>query len=1069
MNQVYRVVWNAGLETWVAVSELAKSKSKTRSKTKTAVSALAVSVIVSSATLANAGQVLLGGTAPAVNSIAIGANGGAGIGDNIARGKGEISIGDGAQTGKDGVTSSQSIAIGFDAKAQGDQSVALGANVRASGNSSVAIGGDDVDRLANDEVMNTKYKDLTGVKLVSKSYPKTTASGGGATALGTQAVASGDFATATGMTSTASGTASSAYGVYAQATGGAALAIGAISKANAEQSIALGTNSHVEKDATNSIAIGNGAKAKNQDSIAIGSGSNANSVSLSNQAYLVGGTAKSEMNIGDRRITGVSAGSDDTDGVNVSQLKAVQTTVEKGFALQAQDGKTVQKALGEAVEVTGADKNISTKVADGQVQIELSKTLDLGTTGSIALGNTSVNAAGLTIANNDPTKVVSMTNAGINAGSMTIANVKAGVADTDAVNVSQLNGVNNQIQSVLNQKIEAVDRARSFSLSSNGEKKALIAGNATIDIGVQDVKDRNLTAAKNGDSIAFALNQNLNLKTVQTGNTVIDNDGLSFKTQKTQQVTVDGVTKTELVFDQNGNPVYEDQKNTPSITVNGMDAGNQKISSVAAGEISANSKDAVNGSQLNSLGSSTAASLGGTSTFDASTGTVTAGLSVDGKTYNTVQDALTQVNHIAANANKGFNITTNGNAANASRVQPSDTVDFANTDKNIQVSNNGNNITVDLNKDLNVDSLTTGNTLVNNQGVQVKDTAGNTTVLNESGLSFSQAEGSKTGPSMTANGINAGDLKVTDVKAGTISSTSKDAINGSQLYNTVGAGAYDADGNLSNIGGTGANNINDAIQAVNKNISDQKVSVKAGSENVQVTVNDKATEYTVDINPDLKVNSVTADTFKAGDTTVNNDGVSIKDGPSMTTSGINAGNKKVTSVANGQIDSTSKDAVNGSQLNATNQAVVQYLGGGAAYDNITQSFNAPSYAVNGDTYNNVGDALGALNQADQALGNRINNLGDQLQQAFYSTNQRIDDVEKKANAGIAAAMALENAPYIPGKYTYAAGAAYHGGENAVGVTLRKTADNGRWSLTGGVAAGSAGDPSVRVGISGVIN
>ena len=63
----------------------------------------------------------------------------------------------------------------------------------------------------------------------------------------------------------------------------------------------------------------------------------------------------------------------------------------------------------------------------------------------------------------------------------------------------------------------------------------------------------------------------------------------------------------------------------------------------------------------------------------------------------------------------------------------------------------------------------------------------------------------------------------------------------------------------------------------------------------------------------------------------------------------------------------------------------------------------------------------------------------------------------------------ENAPYIPGKYTYAAGAAYHGGQSAVGVTLRKTADNGRWSLTGGIAAASEGDPSVRIGISGVID
>lgn len=103
------------------------------------------------------------------------------------------------------------------------------------------------------------------------------------------------------------------------------------------------------------------------------------------------------------------------------------------------------------------------------------------------------------------------------------------------------------------------------------------------------------------------------------------------------------------------------------------------------------------------------------------------------------------------------------------------------------------------------------------------------------------------------------------------------------------------------------------------------------------------------------------------------------------------------------------------------------------------------------------------------MDNKITNLGDQLQQAFYTTNERIDDVEKRANAGIAAAMALETAPYVAGKWTYAAAASYHGGENAVGVTFRKTADNGRWSLTSGIAAASQGDPSFRIGISGVID
>ena len=73
------------------------------------------------------------------------------------------------------------------------------------------------------------------------------------------------------------------------------------------------------------------------------------------------------------------------------------------------------------------------------------------------------------------------------------------------------------------------------------------------------------------------------------------------------------------------------------------------------------------------------------------------------------------------------------------------------------------------------------------------------------------------------------------------------------------------------------------------------------------------------------------------------------------------------------------------------------------------------------------------------------------------------------SAGIAANAALEQAPYVAGKVTLAVGAGYYNNQNAVGVTLRKTADNGRWSLTGGVAAASQGDPSVRIGISGVID
>lgn len=149
--------------------------------------------------------------------------------------------------------------------------------------------------------------------------------------------------------------------------------------------------------------------------------------------------------------------------------------------------------------------------------------------------------------------------------------------------------------------------------------------------------------------------------------------------------------------------------------------------------------------------------------------------------------------------------------------------------------------------------------------------------------------------------------------------------------------------------------------------------------------------------------------------------------------------------------------------------LISALGGTATYDATTGAYTGPTYEVGGNTYNNVAGAVDALNQADQTLNSKIDQVSNNLEQAFYTTNKKIDSVEKKANAGIAAAMALESAPYIAGKYTYAVGAAYHGGENAVGVTLRKTADNGRWSITGGIAAASQGDPSVRIGISGVID
>ncbi|MBS0344350.1 MAG: YadA-like family protein [Proteobacteria bacterium] len=129
-------------------------------------------------------------------------------------------------------------------------------------------------------------------------------------------------------------------------------------------------------------------------------------------------------------------------------------------------------------------------------------------------------------------------------------------------------------------------------------------------------------------------------------------------------------------------------------------------------------------------------------------------------------------------------------------------------------------------------------------------------------------------------------------------------------------------------------------------------------------------------------------------------------------------------------------------------------------------FNGPSLTTNGisaggKTIRNVAPGVNAtdavtLNQFNAAVG------------AIAAPLQaRIDDVGNKAYAGVASAMAMESPPYIPGKTTMTAGAGYYQGQGGAAVALRRTADNGRWSVVGGVAP-SSGGVAARLGVSGVL-
>ena len=298
--------------------------------------------------------------------------------------------------------------------------------------------------------------------------------------------------------------------------------------------------------------------------------------------------------------------------------------------------------------------------------------------------------------------------------------------------------------------------------------------------------------------------------------------------------------------------------------------------------------------------------------------------------------------------------------------------------------------------------------------------------------------------SITLGGGAAG-TTITNVNGGAINAGSTDAINGGQLFNLGsdvagiigGNAAVDADGNLtaSNIGGTGAGNINDAIAAVNngnaqanediqantdrldtglsfsadsgsnvdKSIGDSTAIKFEGSNNITTTTTDSGIKF--DLSGNINVDNVTAGTVTTGNTTINNNGVTIANGPSMTSAGINAGSKTITGVADGV---AVNDAVNFGQLSAL----------------------------------------------DGKLSNSVNELG-----------YKINDVEDDANAGISAAMAMSSLPqaYIPGKSMIGGGVATYNGESAVAIGLSKVSDNGRWVMKINGTADTQGNAGGAIG------
>ena len=497
-----------------------------------------------------------------------------------------------------------------------------------------------------------------------------------------------------------------------------------------------------------------------------------------------------------------------------------------------------------------AGKNLKAKQTNGAngAQVEFSLK------DSISLKEvTAGEGANQVVLGNDGVKVGGNTyinNAGLNANGNKITNVADGVDPTDAVNKSQLDAVKGVADSAV-KSVKAKD----------GEEN-LVVDNT-------DPKNPKLS-----------LKKDLTVDSVKAGDSTLNNDGL----------TIAG---------------------GPSVKKDGIDAGDKKITNVAAGDVAENSKDAVNGGQLHNVAKGVADVLGGDAAVDGNGKVTMTNIGETGK--GNVNDAIKHVNDLAKNAADTAKKHTTVEQGDNIVVEESTNAD------------GGKHYKVSTAKDLNVDSVKAGDTTVNNDGVTI---AG--------------------GPSVTKGGINAGGNTITNVADGV---NPNDAVNKGQL---------------------------DAVKGV-ADSAVKSVDVANGEQNLVVDNSDPK-------NPKLSLKKdLTVDSVKAGDSTLNNDGLTIAGGPSVKKDGIDAGDKKITNVAAGDVAENSKDAVNGGQLYDVAKNVADLVGPDAKIDPATGKVTVadPAKGIGETGKGNIGDAIKhvndlAKNAADTAKKHTTVEQGDNI-------------------------------------------------------------------------------------------
>ena len=721
--------------------------------------------------------------------------------DSIANGGTAIAIGTRATVNEVGTNYSQGIAIGGGvlpgqgATVIGDQSIAIGGNTKAIGHSSIVIGGDDADRMTNTRAVYTDIntgkakvgtvsaavKDLTGYEIKWRDYNNATADHIGIT-VGTKGQ---------------SGNAGIAIGTGADSKNRIAGALTGVNTSGADND-----------SVTNAIAIGTGAKANRDNSVALGGGSTTDKAGTKQSSYTLSNGITATWAGGDKTLEGdvVSFGAEGYErqlkNVAPGEVSATSTDAINGSQLAAIVDQIAYKYVSIKSTDTPNKDNTGAK-ANNAIAIGPNASTDTAATSSVAIGDGASTTGRSTVALGLSAQATSANATALGANSIaseddTVA-VGHGAKATDG-NASAFgaDAIASNIESTAIGHGTAASGASSTALGS----RAKAAGTAGVGIGMLANATKDYSIAIGGESSSTADNS----IAIGRKSSVSENDGIAIGTRSNASAvksiaigdgasatTADGVaigsksvaSTAAGVAGYNANTGRTDTYAnltgaTLTSTLGGVAVGTtgqtRQINYVAAGTADT---DAVNVAQLKSVNlaftgdtgsgdvnlANSKLAVNGDNTYITTTAngkkititgkkqdiTVTNGVASATAGMADAQNVADAINQAVANSSSSWNLSANGEATTAT-VEKGNKVDFSGDD-NITVARNDKNISLALKKDL--------------------------TGLNSA--SFNNAAGNPTVKIDGNTGINAGDMKVTNVADGV---ADKDAVNVSQLKKT---------------------------------------------------------------------------------------------------------------------------------------------------------------------------------------------------------------------------------------------------------------------------------------------